>query len=202
MTDYPADRPVHYPADLQLDAREEVANWRPLVNWLLGLPHLFIAGVLGDVAGLIAVISWFAIVFTGRIPEGLANFQCMVLRYSMRAYSYALWLREDYPAFEFAMTPQDPGGDPITVQVHPQLEDRDRLTVGLRLLWIIPAALFLALVLVAAMFVAFAGFFAVLFTGRWPQGMRDFLVGTGRLTVRIGAYGYLLVDDYPPFSLS
>jgi len=193
---------MEYPVDLELDAPMEIARWRPLVHWLLDIPHLVLANLLGNVAAVIAVISWFAIVFTGRLPEGLANFQCLVIRYQARAYSYALWLREPYPAFDFSMTPSDPGGDPLRVELHPQLENRNRLTVGLRLIWIIPVALFLAVIGVATLAVALVAFFAVLFTGRWPEGMRRFIVGSMRLSARVSAYGYLLIDDYPPFALS
>ncbi len=193
---------MDYPVDLELDAPTKIANWRPLVHWLLDIPHLVIANVLGNVASVIAIISWFAIVFTGRLPEGLAGFQCLVIRYQARAYSYALWLREPYPAFDFSMTPNDPGGDPLRVDIRPQLENRNRLTVGLRILWIIPIALFLAVVAIGAAVVVFVAFFAVLFTGRWPEGMRRFVVATQRLGTRVGAYGYLLVDDYPPFAVS
>lgn len=193
---------MEYPANLDLDAPERVANWRPLVHWLLGIPHLLIANVLNDLGAVIALISWFAIVFTGRLPEGLASFQCLVIRYQARAYSYALWLREPYPAFDFSMTPADPGNDPLRVELQPQLENRNRLTVGLRFLWIIPIALFLAVVAMAATVAVFIGFVAVIFTGRWPQGMRRFVIGTGRLATRVWAYGSALVDDYPPFSMS
>lgn len=193
---------MNYPVDLDLDASAEIANWRPLVHWLLAIPHLFIANVLGNVGGVIAVVSWFAIVFTGRLPEGLANFQCLVIRYQARVYSYAVWLREPYPAFEFEMTPHDPGGDPLRVQIRPQLEDRNRLTVGLRFLWVIPIGIFLGVLCLAAGVVIFLAFFAVLFTGRWPEGMRRFVIGVARLGVRVSAYGYLLVDEYPPFSTS
>jgi hypothetical protein len=193
---------MDYPVNLELDSPAEIANWRPLVHWLLDIPHLVIANVLGNVAGVIAVISWFAIVFTGRLPEGLGRLQCLLVRYPARAYSYALWLREPYPAFDFSMTPEDPGGDPLRVDIALQLENRNRLTVGLRLFWIIPIALYCLLVAIAAFFVVIAAFFAVLFTGRWPEGMRRFVVGSLRLGTRVSAYGYLLVDDYPPFSIS
>lgn len=193
---------MEYPVDLELDAPAQIANWRPLVHWLLDIPHLMIANVLGNVGSVISLISWFAIVFTGRLPEGLANFQCLVIRYQARAYSYLLWLREPYPAFDFSMTPSDPGGDPLRVDIRFQLENRNRLTVGLRLLWVIPIGLFLAVVSLAAAVVVFLAFFAVLFTGRWPEGMRRFVIGTARLGVRVSAYVYLLVDDYPPFSVS
>lgn len=193
---------MEYPVDLELDAPAEVANWRPLVHWLLDIPHLIIANALGQVASVIALVSWFAILFTGALPAGLANFQCLVIRYQARAYSYALWLREPYPAFVFPMTAADPGDDPLRIELRPQLENRNRLTVGLRFLWVIPIALFLFVVGIAATAVAFVAFFAVLFTGRWPEGMRKFVIGAMRLGVRVSAYWYLLVDDYPPFSTS
>jgi hypothetical protein len=83
-----------------------------------------------------------------------------------------------------------------------QLTDRNRLTVGLRFLWIIPIALYMVVMAIAACFVYIAAFFAVLFTGRWPSGMRNFILGVTRLGVRVQAYGRLLVDEYPPFSLT
>ena len=192
---------MDYPADLQLQAPREVANWRPLVHWLLAIPHLVIANVLANVGGVVSVVSWFAIVFTGAMPEGLAEFQCLVIRYQARAWSYALWLREPYPPFDFSMTPADPGGDPLRVDLAPQLEDRNRLTVGLRFLWAIPIALYFGVVALVASLAVVVGFFAVLFTGRWPDGVRRFVVATARLGVRVGAYTSLLVDDYPPFAL-
>ncbi len=192
---------MSYPADLHLTAEPEVANWRPLVHWLLAIPHLLIASALQQVGQIVALISWFAIVFTGKLPQSLANFQCLSIRYSARSYSYALWLRESYPPFEFATSGSDPRTDPVIVDLEPKLEDRNRLTVGLRLIWMIPAALFAAVIAIAAMVVSFIGFFAVLFTGRWPDGLRNFLVGAGRYFVRFSAYANLLTDDYPPFSL-
>lgn len=192
---------MSHPVDLQLDAAPEVANWRPLVHWILAIPHLIIANVLDNVANALAFVSWFIIVFTGRLPDGIARFQCMILRYEARAYSYVLWLREPYPPFEFELLAADPGTDPIRVDISPQLEDRNRLTVGLRIIWIIPIAIFTFIVGIGAFFAIVAGFFAVLFTGHWPDGIRRFIVNTARLVLRVSVYGRLLVDDYPPFAL-
>ena len=192
---------MSYPVDLHLDAPTKVANWRPLVHWLLAIPHLVIASVLNNVAGILALVSWFIILFTGKLPEGIAQFQCMVLRYETRTWSYVFWLREPYPPFEFEMTPGDPGTDPVRLNIAPQLENRNRLTVGLRILWVIPILVWALLVAVVASLAILVGFFAVLFTGGWPEGLRRFIVNGTRLTVRVHAYARLLVDDYPPFAL-
>lgn len=192
---------MDYPADLAFDAPTTVANWRPLVHWLLAVPHYLILEVLSAVAAVVAVISWFAIMFTGALPPGLAGVQCMVIRYNARATSYALWMRERYPPFEFTAAAADPGGDPMQVWFRPATGERDRLTVGLRFLWILPAALFGLVLAIGVWVVGLASFFAVLFTGTYPPGMRDFMVRAGRYFVRLSAYGYLLTDDYPPFSL-
>jgi Domain of unknown function (DUF4389) len=192
---------MSYPVDLRLDAPPTVANWRPLVHWILGFPHLVIAGVLSSVAEVLAFISWFIILFTGRLPPGIADFQCMVLRYEARAYSYVQWLREPYPPFEFEMTSADPGTDRVRVDIAPRLENRNRLTVGLRFLWIIPILVYAIVVAVVQGLAMIVAFFAVLFTGRWPEGLRRFVVNANRLMTRVNAYGRLLVDDYPPFAL-
>ena len=62
-----------YPAALTFDAPPRVANWRPLVNWLLAIPHLLIASALRYVSQVLAVVCWFIILFTGRLPADLAN---------------------------------------------------------------------------------------------------------------------------------
>jgi hypothetical protein len=192
---------VTYPVDAQLEAPLTIARWRPFVHWLLVMPHLFVATILGQVAGLLSVVSWFVIVFTGEQPDGIARFQVMVLRYEERVASYAFWLREPYPKFEFPSDSADDRSDPMRIDVRPPLQDRNRLTVGLRFLWIIPAAFFAWLVFLAAAFVGFAAFFVVLFTGRWSIGMRMFVIGAIRVAVRLNAYGRLVVDEYPPFDL-
>lgn len=192
---------MSYPVAVELNAPPEVANWRPLVHWLLAVPHTLIAGVLGYVASVVALVSWFIIVFTGKLPAGIAGFQSLMLRYSARANTYSFWLYEDYPPFEFESTTSDPGTSPLRVDIDAALENRNRLTVALRFFWIIPVALFLAVVGIVAWFAMVGAFFAVLFTGRWPEGLRTFMVGVTRLSMRVSAYGYLLVDEYPPFSL-
>ena len=189
-------------ADMRLDSPCDTENWRPFVNWLLAIPHLVIANALSNVANLMSVVSWFSIVFTGQMPDGIARFQCMILRYEARAYSYVAFLRRPYPQFEFDMANGDNGSDPLRVDFAPQLSERNRVTVAFRLILILPAVIYTVLVAIAAAFSVIIAGFAVLFTGRWPQGLRSFVINAGRLTLRVSAYGRLLSDTYPSLVLS
>ncbi len=191
-----------YPAAFIFDPPDRVANWRPLANWFLAIPHLLVVSALRYVAQALAVVSWFIILFTGRLPTELANFQVMYLRYYVRTAVFAGFLREEYPPFAFAMTPNDPGGDPrVHVDVIPQLEQRNRVTVGFRLILAIPQFIMLALLAIAEWIVLLIAFFAVLFTGRWPAGLRHFTLGVLRWWLRVETYLLLLTDEYPPFTL-
>jgi hypothetical protein len=191
-----------YPATLTFDPPEKVANWRPLVNWLLAIPHFIILYGLRILAEVVGIISWFVIVFTGELPEGFANIQAMYLRYAIRTYTYALFMREEYPPFAFALTPADSGEEPrLRVDVQPQLTDRDRLTVGFRIILVIPHLFVLAVLGFVAWVLSVIAFFVVLFTGSWPEGMRAFVLNVTRWYLRVDTYFLLLVDDYPPFAL-
>jgi hypothetical protein len=189
-------------ADMHLDSPRETQNWRPFVSWLLAIPHLVIANALGNVANLMSIVSWFSIVFTGQMPDGIARFQYMILRYEARAYSYVAFLRQPYPQFEFDMANADSGNDPLRVDFASQPTERNRVTVAFRLILIIPAVIYTVLIAVAATLAVIIAAFAVLFTGRWPQALRTFVLNAGRLTLRVSAYGRLLTDTYPTFTLA
>lgn len=90
---------MNYPVTVSVDTPQRVANWRPLVHWLLVIPHLVVVWVLQTVSQVVSIIAWLAILFTGRLPAGLAQFQSMYLRYSLRTYAYAGFLTDQYPPF-------------------------------------------------------------------------------------------------------
>jgi hypothetical protein len=191
-----------YPATLEIDRAERIANWRPLVQWLLAIPHFIILYVLGIVAEIAVILGWFAILFTGKLPEGLANLVCLYIRYNNRTLAYAAFLREEYPPFNFEAVAPDPGTfPPVRTGFDTELEDRNRLTVAFRIILVIPQLIVLAVLGFVAFLASVIAFFAVLFTGRWPEGLRTFIVGIMRWSTRVSAYLYLLTDQYPPFSL-
>ena len=195
--------PGPYPAQLVFAPPERIANWRPLVQWLLAVPHFMVLYALRSVVEILAVISWFIIVFTGGLPDGIVRVQAMFLRYQARVSLYAGFLQEEYPPFNFDTVAADPGDvSRLRVDLQPELQNRNRVTVGFRLILAIPQAIVLVVLWLAAVVVFIIGFFAVLFTGHWPDGLRMFVLNVIRYQLRFEAYLFLLTDRYPPFALN
>ncbi|HEY3140610.1 MAG TPA: DUF4389 domain-containing protein [Acidimicrobiales bacterium] len=191
-----------YPASFTVDSPEKIARWRPLVQWLLAIPHLIILYALGVVSQVVAIVSWFVVLITGKLPAGIAGLQALYVRYEYRVQAYISFLLEDYPPFSFKTESHDPGDySRVVTEFEPQLENRNRLTVFFRWLLVIPHIIALIVLGIATFFAMIVAFFAVLFTGRWPEGLRNFVVGVMRWNIRVSAYSLLLTDDYPPFSL-
>jgi hypothetical protein len=189
-----------YPARLGLEAPLEVRNWRPLVHWLLAIPQLLVVRALQGLRQILTLIALFTVLFTKTIPDSLFNMIVMTRRYAWRVSTYFVWMRESYPPFSFTMTPQDDGIDPAWLSVdYPQ--ELNRWAPLYKWLLAIPHYIVLVFLFVGAVFAALASFFAVLFTGRYPQGLRTYLIGVSRWSLRVSAYAGLLRDEYPPFSL-
>ena len=114
-------------------------------------------------------ISWFAIVFTGRQPRGLWDFTQFFMRWRGSAVAYMALLRDEYPPFG----PGD-GSYPASFGVADFPEARDRWSVGLRLIYVIPQAIVLFFLGIAWAITAIIGWFAILLTGRYPEGLYTF----------------------------
>ena len=198
----PPTSPGGYPVTITFDLPDRVARWRPLVQWILAIPHLVVLWALGVVAGIVVVIAWFTGVILGKVPRTLLDLIAMYLRYSASVNAYAGFLHSTYPPFAIDASTADPGKDPhVHVDVVPQEENRSRLTIFFRYFMLIPQMFVLLFVTIAASIVWFIAFFAVIVLGRWPEGLREFGLGYLRWNQRFNAYAYLLTDDYPPFSL-
>jgi hypothetical protein len=189
-----------HPVRTELEAPYEVARWRPFFAWVVAIPHWLILGVIGSVVGVLTFVGWFAILFTGKMPEGITNFTAMYLRYQWRTMSYSYGFTEKYPPFEFEMMVGDDGHHTSRFDMDAP-GDLSRGLIFVKWLLVIPHFFVLACVWIAALFAIFIGAWIVLFTGKWPEGMRDFIVGSMRWSNRVTAYTYLVTDDYPPFSL-
>ena len=191
-----------YPTQLNFHGDRHIDRWRPLVQWLLAIPHLFIANVLRTLRNLLILISFFTVLFTKRIPRPLFDVIAMTFRYEWRATSYALFLHEDYPPFDFQPAAVDDGMDSHNVVSFTYPEELSRWQPLVKWLLAVPHYVVLFFLMIASVFAVIVGFFAVLITGEYPEGLRDFLVGVARWSLRVQAYVGLLTDEYPPFSLS
>lgn len=189
---------MDYPATFDVETPDKVARWRPLVHWVMAIPHFIIGSVLATVAKVVAVIAWFAILFTGKMPIGMANVICLALRYQHRTTAYVGFLHQEYPPFDFSTTPADPGGTPVSINFRPALGGRNRLTCALRIIWLIPAAIVTFIIGIVGFVCWLLAFFAVLFTGKWPSGLHAWVLKYLRASLRLSAYAYLLTDEYPP----
>jgi hypothetical protein len=166
--------------------------WRPEGGWGLDWAG---GGVLGVVAAVCAIIAWFAILFTGRHPDGLWKLAAFYLGWRIRAVAYIALLRDEYPPF-------GEGAYPAALHISATSAPRDRLTVAFRLILVIPHLLVIWALGIAWGVVSIIAWFAILITARYPEGLYGFAVGVLRWNARVEAYILLLRDEYPPFSLS
>ncbi len=190
-----------------------------LVKWLLLIPHLVVLVFLGVAYWMLTVVAFVAILATGRYPRAIFGFNVGVLRWGWRVayYGYGANGTDRYPPFTLADVPDYPARLEVD---YPERVSRGRALVQWWLL-AIPHYLVLAffvgsaativgrvnltgavgfdgglvtvLVLIAAV--------ALLFTGRYPRGIFDAVLGMNRWVLRVAAYTSLMTDVYPPFRL-
>ena len=136
------------------------------------------------------------ILFRRKYPRWWFDWNVAVTKFAGRVGAYAALLTDEYPSTEREQS--------VHVDI-PYPDARSDLRPGLPLVkWFlaIPHWFLLFFLGWAAAFCIFISWFAILFTGRFPRGLFDFVVGVGRWALRAGAYAFLLVTDvYPPFSL-
>ena len=211
--------PEPYPLQLigHLDGELSRGLW--LVKWLLAIPHYIVLVFLWIAFAAVTVIAFFAILFTGRYPRALFDFNVGVLRWSWRVgyYSFSALGTDKYPPFSLAPAPGYPAD--LTVQYPEQLSR------GLVLVkwWLLAIPHYLVITLfgggwwlgwwersgsrwtgqapgLIGLLVLFAAV-ALLFSGRYPHTIFEFVMGLNRWVYRVVAYATLMTDQYPPFRL-
>jgi hypothetical protein len=186
--------PVSFAADPALEGRNRLITF---FRYFVQIPWLIVVGLYGIAAYIAVFIAWFAIVFTGRYPEGLYNFNAGFLRASARVNGFAYLLTDEYPPFGGEEAPEYP----IRIGVPPALDQYSRLKTGLRIIYGIPVYL-LALVQSLILGVcALIGWFAIVFTGKLPEGLFNPMRSATAYMTRAGAYFLLMTEEWPPFSL-
>jgi hypothetical protein len=188
-SDYPVIYDVEYP--------ERLSRWKIFVKWLLAIPHLVIVYLLSIVFQVLQLIAFFCVLFTKKWPRGLFDFALQIQRWTSNTFIYAFaLLRDEYPPFS-----GETGEYPLTLAVEYN-ENLSRWQIFVKWLLAIPHYLVLVVLGIAASFAILIAFFAILFTGKYPRGLFDFVVGVIRYAVRVQAYAlWFMTDRYPPFSL-
>src|SRR5690349_19454419 len=97
-----------YPVQLDVERQDEYSRFMPLIKWLLAIPHYIALLVLGIGAVFVAIISFFAVLFTGRYPEGMFNYMVGVHRWAYRVTAYTFLMVDPYPPFTLEDDPAYP----------------------------------------------------------------------------------------------
>jgi hypothetical protein len=201
-----AGSPAQFPLSFQAEHSETLSPALWLVKWFLLIPHLIVLGFLW----MGFVCSWglslVAILFTGRYPRGLFEYNVGVLRWTWRVgfYGYQALGTDRYPPFTLRA-----GGYPADLDIpYPEKLSR-RLALVKWWLLAIPHYVILGVLLggiglhwggLVLILTLFAGVM-LLFTSRYPIDLFKIIVGANRWSFRVLAYAALMTDRYPPFSL-
>ncbi len=196
-----------YPVSVEGELSEDLSCWLWLVKWILIIPHIVVLFFLWIAFIAITVVAVFAVVFTGRYPRGMFDFNVGVLRWTWRVgfYSYSALGTDRYPPFSLESRDY-----PANLEV----EYPERLSRGLVFVkcWLLAIPHYIVVGLLSGgsgsssgglngVLVFFAGV-VLLFKGRYPQDIYNLVIGFNRWSFRVLAYAALMRDEYPPFRLS
>src|SRR4051812_7928823 len=211
--------PSVYPIRLEGELDPPLSRWLWLVKWVLAIPHFFVLFFLWIAFVVLTVVAFFAILFTGRYPRAIFDFNVGVLRWAWRVcfYSYSALGTDRYPPFTLEDVPDYPA--------RLEVEYPQSLSRGLVLVkwWLLALPQYLVVAVFAGgawagvnevngdwawtsgggligLLAVIAGV-VLLFTGRYPRSIFDFLMGMNRWVYRVIAYAALMTDRYPPFRL-
>src|SRR5689334_1652567 len=206
-----------YPLQLSGELAPNLSRGLWLVKWFLAIPHFIVLFFLWVAFVAVSVVAFFAILFTGRYPRGLFEFNVGVLRWSWRVgfYSYSALGTDIYPPFTLKDVPEYPARVAVA---YPESLSRGLVLIKWWLL-AIPHYLIVGVFVGGGMAAWAAGngwllgsggligllvaiaAVTLLFTTRYPKPLYDFLLGMNRWVFRVAAYSSLMTDAYPPFRL-
>lgn len=185
--------PVTYAAQIPVEGRNRLSTF---LRYIFGIPSIIVAFFFIIGAEIAAIIAWFSIVFTGKYPQGLYDFNVKALRMVTRTSSYLNLANDEMPP----LSGDEDAGYPVQVGVAEPLGQYSRAKTFFRLIVGIPVFLLNYVWQIIAGVVAFIAWFAILFTGKMPEGLVKPLHGALAYQTKALAYMLLMTEDWPPFS--
>jgi Domain of unknown function (DUF4389) len=167
-----------------------------LLRYFITIPWAIWSAIYGLVAGIVAFIAWFALLFTARYPQGMYDFVAKYIRYQSRYGAFAYLMTDEYPPFNGEEDPSYP----VSVGIAPPKESYSRLKVFFRFIVGIPVILMALVHIIILAVCAVIGWFAILFTGELSEGLYNPIRSAMIFLTRTNAYFSYLTEDWPPFS--
>jgi hypothetical protein len=187
---------MSYPVKFEMDYVEQRNRLTTFFRGVMIVPLYLLNIVYGIAFAFVVLIAWFALLFTGRWPEGLYKFAVGYLRFSARFSAYALLATDVYPPFN---GDEDPNY-PVRLTVDPPLEHYSRLKVFFRYFYVIPAEIIAFFYGLLGFGAALASWFVIVFTGKQSSGLQDAIRRALGYTTKVNALVYLITETYPPAS--
>jgi hypothetical protein len=187
---------VPYPVTFKADYVEKRSRLTTFFRLLLAIPHIIFLYFYGLAAGVVVIIAWFALLFTGRYPQGMYDFVAGSLRYSTRVYGYLWLLTDEYPPFSGSAD----AAYPVDLNIAPPKAEYSRLKVLFRIILAIPVLIIHYAMQIVAELGALIAWFAIVALGRQPKGLQDMIVLGTSYQQRAYAYLALITEDWPPFT--
>ncbi|MBM3948212.1 MAG: DUF4389 domain-containing protein [SAR202 cluster bacterium] len=186
---YPVQFSVDYP-DRQLD---RLSSFFRIITFI---PIAVVLYLVGE-SGALALASLVMIVFRRKYPRWWFDWNLNLMRFENRVMTYLLLLRDEYPSTDEEQA--------VHVEIpYPDVQkDLNRWLPLIKWLLAIPHYVLLVVLWIGVVVVVLFTWFGVLFTGRYPRDLFDYVVGVMRWSNRVWAYAFVLsTDKYPPFRLS
>jgi hypothetical protein len=185
-----------YPIRYEADYVEEQGRWRTFFRLILAIPWYLLGSVYVTAAFIVSFMAWFALLFTGRWPEGLYNFNVGVLRFLARANAFFYLQTQEYPPFAFEEAPEYP----VRLEADPPLESYSRAKVFFRLIVGIPVFFMVYLFSSLIQLLSVIAWFHIVFTNRTAAGTHNALTYGLAYYIRSTAYFLLVTETFPPIS--
>jgi uncharacterized membrane protein len=183
-----------FPIDYEADYVEPRSRLTTFFRGLMVIPQMLFGIILGIAAFFTIIAAWFALVFTGKYPEGLYKFNSGVLRWSVRVNSYYLLATDAYPPFSI----EDENSYPIRLKVAAAKAEYSRLHALLRYFTMIPSGIVASVLLLVSYVGAIGAWFTIVFTGKTSPGMQKLINWGLSYHAKYSGYAYLLHEEWWP----